>query len=312
LVLIASAEAGRISAHGGSESKSQTKFGASCDDLQAIFHNRAVAFKSLLDANPDLDEIGRVAQARITMRTLVMIRTLRRARTCSWVLENDNDHIEQAREIVQILLAENPCADAARSELATGASDATLEVELQSIHRAMSILASENCEVLESVEQIDNEATLDEEALDESALDIELSETEAAVQDAIDEIVDSPQEGEGAFIQTKSTEGNFGGFMRAIGVVFWTLLLLLACASVYAIIGFFVTAALSMLAAVVSLEARSFLNICFGRRCGSRGALSQGVQLGAFLMGMLGGAASGVVGIGPCSYQLYNQLLPGQ
>ena len=116
LVLTASSEASRVAVHGGSESKSQTKFGASCDDLQAMFHDRVVAFKSSLDANPDLDEIGRVAQARVMMRTYGIIRTLRRARACSWVIENDNDDIKQAREIVQTLLAENPCADAARSQ----------------------------------------------------------------------------------------------------------------------------------------------------------------------------------------------------
>ena len=152
LVLIASSEATRIAAH--SDSKSQTKFGASCDDLQAMFHNRVVAFKSSFDANPDLDEIGRVAQARVMMRTYGIIRTLRHARTCSWVIENDSDDIEQAREIVQVLLAENPCAEAARSQLATGASDSTTAgIEVQSLYCAMSILASDNCNWLSQSSQ---------------------------------------------------------------------------------------------------------------------------------------------------------------
>jgi len=311
LVLTASSEASRVKVDGRSESKSQTKFGASCDDLQAMFHNRVVAFKSSFDANPDLDEIGRVAQARVMMRTYGIIRTLRRARTCSWVIENDSDDVEQAREIVQVLLAENPCADAARSQLATGASDAaTAGMEVQSLYRAMTILASDNCELVESVEsaeQTDNEATLDEEALDESALDIELSETEAAVQDAIDQVMDSSQDSEGAFIQTKSNEGIFGRFRRVIGVVFWTLFLLVACVSNYVIIGMLITLVLSLLIAVVSLEFRGEI--------GCNGFWAQGgcqaSYMGIFLA-MLSGTAGVAVGIVGCSYQLYNQLLPGQ
>lgn len=321
LALIASSsEAARIAAHAvvhdGSASKFQTKFGASCEDLQVLFHNRVVAFKSTLDANPDLDEISRVAKARVMMSTYGIIRTLRRARTCSWVIENDSDDMEQAREIVQILFAENPCADAARSQLAIGASDATAEIGFQSIYRAMAILASDNCELVESVELIDNEAMPDEEALDESAVesavDIELSNTEAALQDAIDETVDSSQEGEGAFIQTKSNAGTFGGFMRVVGVVFWTMLLMLACISTYAIIGMLITTALAMLFAIVSHDARRFLNVCF-RHCYDTGPFSPGVTFGAQVIGFfVGGIGGGVVGIGGCSYQLYNQLLPGQ
>jgi len=313
LALIASSEAARLADHGGSESKIQTKFGASCEDLQALFHNRVVAFKSTLDANPDLDEISRVAKARVMMGTYGIIRTLRRARTCSWVIENDSDDMEQAREIVQILFAENPCADAARSQLAIGASDATnAEMEIQSIYRAMAILASDNCELVESVGQTDNEAMLDEEALDESAVDIELSETEASLQDAIDEAVDSSQEGEGAFIQTKSNAGSFGGFMRVVGVVFWTILLLLACISAYAIIGLLITFALAMLLAVVSNRARRALYVCFGRGCNIAGIGPMDAVFGSMILSAFGGMAAGVVGIGGCSYQLYNQLLPGQ
>jgi hypothetical protein len=313
LVLTASSEASRVKVDGGSESKSQTKFGASCDDLQAMFHDRVVAFKSSLDANPDLDEIGRVAQARVMMRTYGIIRTLRRARACSWVIENDNDDIKQAREIVQTLLAENPCADAARSQLAAGASDSTnAQMEVQSIYRAMAILASDNCELVESGEQIDSEATLDEEALDESALDIELSETEAAVQDAIDDIVDSSQDGESAFIQTKSNEGSFGGFMRIIGVVFWMLFLMLACISTYAIIGFLITITLSTLVAAVSPSWRREMYICFSRHCHGSNIGIVDTLFGSAILGYFAGMASGVVGIAGCSYQMYNQLLPGQ
>merc|ERR1711865_39326 len=86
------------------------------------------------------------SQARVTMRTYGIIRTLRRARTCSWVTQNDSDEIEQARGIVQSLLAGNPCAEVARSELESGMSAETAAVEITSIRRAMSVLASDSCE----------------------------------------------------------------------------------------------------------------------------------------------------------------------
>merc|ERR1711865_1298584 len=101
------------------------------------------------------------SQARVTMRTYGIIRTLRRARTCSWVTQNDSDEIEQARGIVQSLLAGNPCAEVARAELESGSSAETAQVEIASIRRAMSVLTSDSCETTVLPEDIrsSNEGT---------------------------------------------------------------------------------------------------------------------------------------------------------
>lgn len=280
-VLVASAGAGRIQVHDDG-TKSEAKFGASCEHLQTVFHNRVGAFQASLDVSQDLDAISRTAQIRTMMRTYGIIRTLRRARTCSWVIENDSDDLEQMRGIVQTLLAGNPCAEVARTELEAGVSAETAEVEMQSISRAMSVLASDNCEVVESPEQTVN---LDNDA----AVDAQLSETEDEMQDVIEEL--ESQEGEGSFIQTDSNAGTFRGFMRAVGVVFLMLFLLLACVGVLAVIGFWIVFMLSQL---MIPEA--------GR--------GQYAGLTWVVHGLLGGAAVGAVGIAPCSYQLYTQLLP--
>jgi len=218
--------------------------------------------------------MSRVSQARVMMRTSGIIRTLRRARTCAWVIQNDSDEIEQTRGIVQSLLAGNPCAENARSELASGLSAETAQVELASIRRAMSILSSDSCEPTEIPEEAGGNS---------EGTDLQLTEAEDNLADAIEAM----EEGQSSFLQT----GSVRSFMRGVGVAFLMLFLLLACASAVALIA----GAIGLIIALI-LDAAG---ACSGWDC-----------LGLLVIPLVGGAGGLAVGLAGCSYQLYTQLLP--
>merc|ERR1712232_652179 len=157
----------------------------------------------------------------------------RRARTCDWVLENNSEDIEHVRAIAATLLAGNPCAEAARSELEQGANADTQEVVIESVFRAVSILSSENCEASEMPESTDDESDVD--------VDAQLSEMEAEVQDAIEA---AEEEGEGSLLQTDSTTKTTAGFMRTLGSIFFTILLIGACVAGAVLLGYFIAMAI--------------------------------------------------------------------
>lgn len=278
LVSTLAAIAGGSRIQNANKHESHARWGSmSCEDLQTRFGDRLVAFRASTDAIPDMDAVGRVTQARIMMRTYGIMRTLRRARNCQWVIQNDSEEIQQAREIVQSLLAGNPCAEAARSEMESGLSAETAQVEIASIRRAMSILTSDSCDP----------AGITEEFVTAEGNDIDLTEAEDNLVDAIE----SMEEGESSFLESDSTAGFLRGFMRGVGVAFLMIFLLLACAGSVMLIG-----AVIGLAIGIMLE---LLGFCHGPDC-----------LAMMIFPMIGGAGGLVTGIGGCSYQLYTQLLP--
>lgn len=286
LLVVASVEASRVQVHRSSDAESKAKW-ASCDHLQNVFRDRVAAFQTFLEENPDLDAVSRAAQVSVVMKTYGIIRPLRRARECSWVVDEDGEEIEQARGIVQILLAGNPCAEAARSELESGTSAGTPQDEIQSVQRAVNVLSSETCEVGE----------MPEETIDEENVDAELRNAEDDLQDAIDEC-ESSVSPEGAFIQTESSTGSVRGFMRGIGVAILMLLLLLACVGVVAVIGTLIAAVLGFLALLPPLIAT-----------GGSGGLGMQYMVVPYAV-VAAGAVSGVIGLAGCAHQLYNQMLP--
>lgn len=252
------------------DKETKSNFGATCDELQTTFRNRIVAFRASLDA--DEDAVTRGAQARMMMRTYGIIRTLRRARTCTWVVDNDSDDLEEARDIIQILLAGNPCAEAARSELAVGASAETSEIDFNSLHRALTVLTSDTCEVNDLPQQTDD-ATYDMDAL--------VSEAEEDLQDRILEL-DEPQGDESAFVQTNTVRE----FMKRIGVVFLMLALLFACTWTAWFLGLLFTYAIGTL--LYTGDSNYFVGT----------------------WAILASVATGALGFGKCAYELYNNLLP--
>lgn len=265
---------------------SKTKYGASCEDLHTLFHSRVVELQTLLDAHSDVSDFSRATQARFIVRSFGVVRTLRRARTCSWVVEGDSADIEQTQAIVQSLLADNPCAEAAAAELQTGSSAQTAEIEMEFVRRAMSILMSDTCEATESDEESTTLITDDD-----MSLEANLVEAEAQARENIDEMVSvlDVEETVGSFAQTDSKmQWSFRGIMRGLGVIFLALLLLIACTGAAAFIGILLGFAFA--AATVS--------------CTSRGCLYFGFPQAGW-----GALVGTTVGLASCSYQLYTQLL---
>lgn len=272
-ISLASVRANRI------QSLSEDEFGASCANLQNRFHDQVHAFKEALDARTSESA---TTQARFTMRMYGVMRTLRRARECAWVVDNNSDDIEEMRSIVQELLSGNPCGEAARSELEAGASAEDSQVQMQAIPRAMSMLMSDDCEV--------SDVPVDRDALEGDGIE-ELQESEEQLQDGIDEIMDAEEEGEGAFIQMNPLH-SFGRFLRGIGVFFLMLFLLLACVGAAAVIVAFLALAVQLLLVEVGL-------LSFGRYSDS-----------PIYYALVAGVYTSALGLVGCTHQLYTNLLP--
>jgi len=282
-ISLASVRAARI------QSLSEGEFGASCDNLQNRFHDQVHAFKEALDARTSESE---TTQARFTMRMYGVMRTLRRGRECAWVVENNSDDIEEMRSVVQELLSGNPCGEAARSELEAGASAEDSQVQMQAIPRAMSMLMSDDCEA--PWRDASRDVPVDRDALEGDGME-QLQESEEQLQDAIGEIMDAGEEGEGAFIQVNQKGGplgRFGRFMRGIGVFFLMLFLLLACVGAATVIVAFLVLTVEFLLVDLGL-------LSYGRHWAI-----------PFHHALVAGAATSVLSLVGCTHQLYTNLLP--
>jgi len=263
LTSVACVEASRVQVE--SHSALEAKWGASCDSLQNRFHTQVQTCQTTLNAANSAESTSAVSQGRLLMRMYGLVRTLRRAQECDWVVENNSEDLEEMRGMTQQLIAENPCGEAAQAEFEAGAADESL----QAIARALSILASDNCEVSEIPE-----------GQEESSQDMD-----GQVQDAIESVMDAEEEGGVAFIQ-KSQSRTFGGFMRRVAVFFLTLFLVLACAGSVVIIAFILGAILA-----------SLLGVPGG------GPAMFGPN---FLYALTGGLVGIPVGLVGCTSQLYN------
>jgi len=202
----------------------------SCDDLQNTFHSRVQRLHALQQAHVDSSSMTTMTQARFAMRASGVIRVLRRARDCPWVIEGNADEMDQVRDAAQLALAGNPCGDVAVDVLSAPPPQ---ENQLQPLQDAIQILWSDNCEIQESNSQ--NEISGLE---DETLLNQVLTDEEERAQDQIDELMDeaaAENEGEaGAFIQT---EGIVLRVMKTLGILLLTILYLLSCAAVGVLIG---------------------------------------------------------------------------
>jgi len=271
-VLLASAQASRVQVHQTSEAK----WGASCDSLQNQFHDRVTAIHTSLEGVDETSELGGVARTRLSMRMYGIIRNLRRAKDCAWVVDNDTEDLDQMRGVVQHLLAGNQCAEAARSEFERGSS----EEDAESIPRAMSILMSDDCD-----------GTLPEGSNTDATPEELLQNAEDELEDAFDEVND----GGSAFIEMEKSQ-TLRGFLRGVAVFVLMVFLLLACTATAVIIGFYLTwGVMELITMVIPGSHRAV----FGRE-GFAG-------LGRILLGAGVGA---LIGLPSCAVQLYNNLLP--
>jgi len=286
LTFVTSAEASRVQTH----SDLEAKWGASCESLQNRFHTQVQTCQTALDAANSAESTGVVSQGRFMMRMYGISRTLRRARACAWVIDNNSEDIENMRGMTQQLLDDNPCGEAASAEMeAAAANDSP-----QGIMRAISILASNDCEVSEI-----------QEPPGDVSPEQQLQEADEQAQDEIDELMDA-EEAAAALIQTSQSTTSrrrrqrrgptlsisldinqlaaydWRNFMRRLGVFFLLLFLVLACAGSAFIITFVIAAL------VLSLTS----------------APAVGIGLGALGIGYV----SGFIGFPVCAYQMFSRF----
>jgi len=272
--LLASSEASRIREHEGSEHASHAKFGASCDDLQSRFHDRVTAVHASLDGIDEQSELSFGARTRLTLRMYGMMRTLRRARECNWVIENNSEDLDQMRGTVQQLVAGNACAEAARLEMEQNSN-------AQAIPRAMMILLSDDCEVPLTPESENIDVTPEER----------LQEAEETLQDTLEELTSADGDGS-AFVQVDKAQ-TVRRFMRGVGVLFLMLFLLLACTGAALAIGY-----------VLGCVALILIDLAGGGFIGGSYAYE-------WLLIPIGSTAlGGIIGLAGCVNQLFNNLLP--
>lgn len=254
-------------------------FARSCEDLQGIFRSRVNAVQAILDTNHNATHVSSMTQARTIMRVFGVIRTFRRAKDCQWVINGSGEDVALARSVLQAVLAENPCAQAALAEMTPEAFE-TAENEMLPLQRAMIVMMSESCEVPEQEEE--EVAVLE----DEAAVERDLDEKETELQEHIDELfeqaaLESETAAAGSFVQGASSFG-FGYVLRVLGAVFMGLLLGLLCAPPAMFIGAFVG---------------FFLCALIPGLCGRPQPGNAQVLNGFFIGGVLGGAA----GFGVCA-----------
>lgn len=221
----------------------ETEIFDTCNDLQNSFHTRVQNIQALQEAHPDSSSMSATTQARFTMRAFGIVRLLRRAKDCPWVVDGNLDGVDEVRSVAHSALAGNPCGDAAMEALS---APPLSENVLQPLQQAVQILLSDNCEA--SGEIVQNEdIDLDDETMVQRLID-----REAQAQDQIDEFMDAAvSDGEhspaGAFVQT---EGRARSVARMLGVVFLTILYMFSCAGV---VGMIVTLILFIVASLPCL-----------------------------------------------------------
>lgn len=287
LGLLASAAAKRIQVDKSDETvKSRAKFGASCEDLQSTFNNRVDGIQVMVNAHPDDTTFNAVTRARFTMRTVGVLRVLRRARTCSWVVDNDGEDLEQMRGIAQVMLAGNSCAQAARAELQAGASD-----DATTVRRALEILVSENCEAT-----VSDEEDVPFDVRDEEEVEAEVDLAEEQAQETADELMESAAMGEesnSAFIEINRW-GIFGGIWRTLGVIFLFMLLFIVCLTGLGWAAMFLTMAFQL------IVCRGWCNISL---TGTNGILT----FTQWSIGVFGLVTTGTIA---CAHQIVNEVVP--
>lgn len=230
-ISLVSLEASRIQVH----EVSQSQFGASCETLQNRFHDRVAAMRTSLDGTDQEAGMSSLSQVRFALRMNGIIRVMRRARECSWVVDNNTDDFHDLQVIVQNLLANNPCADAAMAEMQTGVAAGTEAAQAATLPTVLSILVSDDC--VASEPEAHPQAIEDPEA--------QMQQDEDEVQDGLEDLLDRAGVDNSAFVQMD--QSTIRRFFKVIGVIFLSLLLILGCVYGTAYIMIFLGAAVGYL-----------------------------------------------------------------
>jgi len=233
VLLLALAAASRVERH-------EQKWGSTtCEELQTNFQTRLTAVRENCE-NLNAEHLSRGTRARLTMRMYGIGRTLRRAsaQECQWVQDADNEHVQEARQLVETLMHQNPCADAARAEFAAANEAATEEERAVTMQRAMSILASDTCDPTDP-------------SLQESYAEAgHLEDMEEQVQEGVEDLMDG---GQGSSFAETNEKYAIERFVRFLVVLAIFVLLVVLCTWVVVWIGLFIISYFTMLLGLLGI-----------------------------------------------------------
>jgi len=199
-------------AQGGLEADAQGKFGASCETLQTRLRTRSKNLLDFSNLHSGADNMTVTASAFAVMKVSAVMRVLRRASDCPWVVDGSHDEIETVGKVVHSLLASNPCAPAAVAELQLLGTDG--EEGAMPMARAMSILMSDTCKY-EDQSQGSNEF--------DKIADVDNIEMEELVQDRVEEMIETT--GTGSLVGQGSSLVEQLDMQRTQGVLYlWKLI----------------------------------------------------------------------------------------
>jgi len=229
--LFALAAASRVERH------EQKWPGASCESLQTSFHDRLAAVRENVE-NMDAENLSRGARARLTMRMYGIGRTMRRAKDCEWVQESDNEHVEEARGLVETLMNHNPCADAARAEFQSASTAEDEEDRARIMQRAMSILASDTCD------------PTDPTMVEAEAQDGQVEDMEEQVADGVENLIEG---GQGSSFAETNEKYAIERFVRFLVVLAIFVLLVVLCTWVVVWVAIFIITYFTMLLGMLGI-----------------------------------------------------------
>jgi len=237
--------------------ETQTKFGATCENLQETFSSRLSAIQETVNQiNPEDPQLSRSQQAMLTMRMYGIGRTMRRAKTCDWMQASegeDGDNAQKARGLVTSLMRVNPCGEAARAELQAASAD-TEEDRAVAMQRAMSIMTSDTCEVTEVENTREEMAELNDS--DEEVDDETIAESEDIVQQNIEEMVESADGAGSSFVESKYAVERMIRFLVALAIFIFLVVL---CTWVVVWVGLFIIQYFTMLLGMIGVYVSGIL-----------------------------------------------------
>jgi hypothetical protein len=144
--------------------------------------------------------------------------------------------MERVRILVETLMDANPCADAARAEMATASAAESEEERAQAMQRAMSILSSDTCTATEITEEGSPEEDVD---------DAQVGQAEEQALEGVEEMVEA-SEGGSSFAETDEKYA-IERFLRYLVVIAFYLFLVVVCTWVVVWVGLFIIQYFTML-----------------------------------------------------------------
>jgi hypothetical protein len=239
--LLALVAARRVERH-EHKAKATVEWGATCASLQSSFLERLSAVRETV-GTMDAENLSRGTRASITIRMFGIGRAMRRASAmeCAWIEDPDNAHVTEAQELVQMLMQQNPCAEAAQAEFASAAEAVTEEQQAIVMQRAMSILASDDCTATEITNEQAPEA--DEDAATEM--------TEQAADGC--ELMVENSNGSGSSFAETNEQYAIERFIRFLIVLAIFVLLVVLCTWVVVWVALFIIQYFTMLLGMIGI-----------------------------------------------------------